>query len=200
MQHVKKISAYPSLFWVAQVDMDHGSVSFDGTGTGIGILREISWIQSLTWVQVWVPCCPWAPLAPQPLQRQNLCCNSQLGDECALAASHESVLIRAALPFCFVLNNPVFATEPCQELRDLTGHVGRSRAINCPGIHAVVNAGEEQAAHKHPATQIPIDALTNTLLHPAASLNISANKRNSGGRQRQNVAPEVVQGWEVLWN
>lgn len=89
MQHVKKVFAYPCLFWVAQGDVDQGSVSFDRTGTGTGILREISWIQTSQagWMQMWVPCCPCPFLAPQPLQRQNLCCNSQLGDEYPLAAS-----------------------------------------------------------------------------------------------------------------
>lgn len=48
MQHVKKIFACPSLFWVAQVDVDHRSVSFDITGIGTGILRKMSWIQPLT--------------------------------------------------------------------------------------------------------------------------------------------------------
>lgn len=48
MQRVKKIFAYPSLFWVAQVGVDHQSVSFDITGGGIGILRDILWIQTLT--------------------------------------------------------------------------------------------------------------------------------------------------------
>lgn len=79
----------------------------------------------------------------------------RLGDEYPLAASHESVLIRAALPFCSMLNNPEFGIETCQELRALTEQVGRKRAINFPGIHAVVNTGEEQAAHRRPCHANP---------------------------------------------
>lgn len=90
----------------------------------------------------------------------------RLGGEYPLAASHESVSIGAALPFCFVLNNPALGIETCQELRALTEQVGRSRAINFPGIHAVVNAGEEQAAHKRPCHANP-DRCADK--HPAAS-------------------------------
>lgn len=79
MQPVKKMFAYPSLFWVAQVDVDHRSVSFDITGTGTGILGEISWIQSLTG-RMGAGLGALLPLGiPQPLQRPELCCDSQAG-------------------------------------------------------------------------------------------------------------------------
>ena len=45
------------------------------------------------------------------------------------------------MSFCFVLNNPAFGVESCQEPNDLAEQIEKSRAINCKGIHSVVNAG-----------------------------------------------------------
>lgn len=55
--------------------------------------------------------------------------------------------------------------------------------------------GRNRLHTNSPAMQILIDVLTNTLLHPAVPLDISANRWNLGGKAGQNVPPEVMQGW-----
>lgn len=62
-----------------------------------------------------------------------------LGDVRVVAVYHEYVLIRATMSFCFVLNNPAFGIETCQEPNDLAEQIEKNRAINCKGIHFVVN-------------------------------------------------------------
>lgn len=56
-----------------------------------------------------------------------------------LIGYHKFVLIRATESFCFVLNHPASRIETCQALSELAEQIGKSRAINCKGIHSVVN-------------------------------------------------------------
>lgn len=62
-----------------------------------------------------------------------------LGDVHILAVYHKYVLIRVTMSFCFVLKNPAFGIETCQEPNDLAEQIEKSRAINCKGIHFMVN-------------------------------------------------------------
>lgn len=100
-----------------------------------------------------------------------------LGDVRTLAVYHEYVLIRATMSFCFVLNNPAFGIETCQEPNDLAEQIEKNRAINCKGIHFVVNT--QACCEKQDCTQTALPCKSQSmcwqsvLLNPGVSLNIS---------------------------
>lgn len=83
-----------------------------------------------------------------------------LGDTRTIAVYHERVLIRASMSFCFVLNNPVFGIETCQEPTDLARQIEKNKAVNHKGIHVVVNPRARCEKRGCPAVQIPVNALT----------------------------------------
>lgn len=86
-----------------------------------------------------------------------------LGDVHIHAVYQKYVLIRVTMSFCFVLKNPAFGIETCQEPNDLAEQIEKSRAINCKGIHFMVNTRaccEKQDYTHCPSMQIPINVLT----------------------------------------
>lgn len=211
----RKVFAYPSLSRVARVDVYHGFVSIWynrywhlNSDEGLMVSTPCRWDEGTEAQPVgWPAALRHSSLQPPPgtqqpprlprhraAQRKKApVVKPSLGDVRIPAIYHEGVLIRATMSFCFVLNNAAFGIETCQEPNDLAEQIEKNRAINCKGIHFVVNA--RACCEKQDCTQTALPCKSQSmcwqsiLLNPGVSLNISWNRHNLGGMRRHIFSP-----------
>lgn len=157
---------------------------FDIIGIGSWILMKVPWFQPLAGglgvgrcsvggdqLHRGIPRAAAASWTQAPLVKP------RVRDVRVLAIYHERVLIRATMSFGFALNDPAFGIETCQEPNDLAEQIEKNRAINCKGIHFVVNTGA--CCEKQDCTQTALPCKSQSmcwqsiLLNPCVSLDIS---------------------------